>query len=226
MRLAPTLISLALGLALAACGRTPEPAAPVAATPVPEPVAPVATPEPTPVDPAGGTYPAAEAAAMLMSATKPGVEGTLTFTVADGGVRLTGTLSGLGAGATHALHVHEHGRCERPDFASAGAHFNPAGVDHGNREGDGPHHAGDMPNQVAGADGVAVVDLVLDDLTIGDGGPNDIVGKSVVVHEQRDDYRTQPTGDAGGRLACGLISLMRAPPPPGVGPADEPPPTN
>jgi Cu-Zn family superoxide dismutase len=221
MRVVRTVLSCTVALALAGCSRDPAPAEPVAPAVPAAAVEPAPAPAPAPADPAAGSWPAAEAAAMLMAVTEPGVSGTLTFTATDGGVRLTGTIAGLDAGATHALHLHENGRCEKPKFQSAGAHFNPSGAAHGNREGDGPHHAGDIPNQVAGADGVAQVDQMLDGLTIGVGGSMDIVGKSVIVHAQRDDYRTQPSGDAGGAIACGLVSLMRGPPPPGVGPADE-----
>jgi len=78
-----------------------------------------------------------------------------------------------------------------------------------------------MANVTADADGNVAVDRFLDGLTLGDGGPRDVVGKAIVVHAGADDYRTQPGGDAGDRIACGEIALTTAPPPPGVGPADE-----
>jgi Cu-Zn family superoxide dismutase len=154
------------------------------------------------------------------------VGGTLVFDVADGGVRMTGSLSGLAPGSTHALHVHENGLCEPPDFESAGAHLNPDASAHGERIAGVPHHAGDMPNVTAGADGSVAVDQFLDGLTLGDGGPRDVVGKAVVVHADPDDYRSQPAGNAGGRIACGEITLTTPLPPAGVGPADELPPVD
>ncbi|WP_245570648.1 superoxide dismutase family protein [Arenimonas composti] len=162
-------------------------------------------------DAASGTWPAANAAAMLMPGPDVAIDGTLNFDIADGGVRITGTLTGFAPGATHALHVHETGRCEPPKFESAGPHLNPEGAPHGHPD-HGPHHAGDVPNQTADADGSVAVDQVVAGLTIGDGGPTDVVGKAVVVHASADDYESQPAGNAGARIACGVISLMTAPP--------------
>ena len=122
------------------------------------------------------------------------------------------TLAGLQPGATHALHVHEFGDCSAPDATSAGGHFNPGQQPHGDRATGGPHHAGDIPNQTAGDNGEAAVDQALAGLEIASGGANDIVGKGVIVHAQADDYTTQPTGNAGGRIACGVIELVNAPP--------------
>lgn len=139
-----------------------------------------------------------------------GVAGELRFDVDNGGVRVTGSFTGLKPGATHAFHIHEFGNCTAADASSAGGHFNPAAAAHGNREGGGEHHAGDIPNQVAGSDGVAVVDQRLEGLQIG--GDVDIIGRGVIVHADADDYTTQPTGNAGGRIACGVIEADIAAP--------------
>lgn len=163
------------------------------------------------VDAAGSTWPAASAAAMLMSGPDANIDGTLNFDIADGGVHITGTLTGFAPGATHALHVHETGRCDPPGFESAGPHLNPEGAPHGHPD-LGAHHAGDVPNQTADADGSVAVDQVVAGLTIGDGSAYDVVGKAVVVHAGADDYESQPAGNAGARIACGVISLMTAPP--------------
>ena len=201
MRLVPTLLFIGLAAGLAACGHdgsdSTEPVGPTVDGAVDD------DPATLPADDATGAPPA----------------GTLMFEVADGGVRMTGGLTGLDPDATHAMHIHETGDCSAPDFSSAGGHFNPDDAPHGDRAGAGPHHAGDMPNQVADAAGNSRVDRVLDDVTLGSGGADDIIGKAVVVHEKADDYTTQPSGDAGGRIACGVIEAA-TPAPEYLGPAD------
>lgn len=132
------------------------------------------------------------------------VSGRLTIIAVDDGVRITGELGGLGHGATHAIHVHERGDCSAADGSSAGGHFNPVAAAHG-RAGAGPHHLGDMDNLVTNADGVAHVDLHLVGVTLGSGAPNDILGRALVVHGGPDDYTTQPSGNSGPRVACGVI---------------------
>jgi len=134
--------------------------------------------------------------------------GTLTFAPVDGGVRVTGQVSGLPPRSEHGFHVHENGDCSAPDASSAGGHFNPAATAHG-RVGQGEHHAGDSDNITANEDGVATVDTLLQVVTLGDATGTDIIGKAVIVHADADDYTTQPTGNAGGRLACGVISAAR-----------------
>jgi Cu-Zn family superoxide dismutase len=196
-----SLLLLGSALVLSAC----QPAqAPVAeAPPVPAPVeAPAPAPEPAP---GAETQLAASARSTLMPVGDSGVSGELNFDVDDGGVRVTGSFTGLKPGATHAFHIHEFGNCTAADGSSAGGHFNPAAQAHGSREAGGEHHAGDIPNQVAGPDGVAAVDQRLDGLQIGGGGQFDIIGRGVIVHADADDYTTQPTGNAGGRIACGVI---------------------
>jgi Cu-Zn family superoxide dismutase len=202
-----SVLLLGSALALSACQPAP---APVAEAP-PAPAAPVEAPAPTP-PPIAETQAAASARSTLMPVGDSGVGGELHFEVDNGGVRVTGSFTGLKPGATHAFHIHEFGNCTAADASSAGGHFNPALAAHGNREGEGEHHAGDIPNQVAGADGVAPVDQRLDGLQIGGGGEMDILGRGVIVHADADDYTTQPTGNAGGRIACGVIEAdMSAP---------------
>ncbi|MBW8368488.1 MAG: superoxide dismutase family protein [Arenimonas sp.] len=202
MNVLRTALLLGSAIALSAC----QPAeAPVAEAPQ-TPAAPVEAPAP-PVDPApaADTQLAASARATLIPLGESGVGGELVFEVDNGGVRVTGSFTGLEPGATHAFHIHEFGNCTAADGSSAGGHFNPAQAAHGNREGEGEHHAGDIPNQVAGPDGVAAVDQRLDGLQLGGGGELDIIGRGVIVHADPDDYTTQPTGNAGGRIACGVI---------------------
>jgi Cu-Zn family superoxide dismutase len=120
------------------------------------------------------------------------------------GVHFTGEVGGLGANSTHAIHVHEKGDCSAVDASSAGGHFNPTTQPHG-RVGQGPHHGGDMDNIVADARGVARVDVQARGVTLGGGGLTDILGRAVIVHAVADDYTTQPSGNAGARVACGIV---------------------
>lgn len=117
---------------------------------------------------------------------------------------VTGTVSGLKPNQEHGFHVHEKGDCSSADATSAGGHFNPMGQPHGHHAGSA-RHAGDLPNLKADAGGVARVSLHVDVLTIGS-GPADIVGRSVVVHAGPDDYASQPAGNSGARIACGVIA--------------------
>lgn len=206
MRLTHTVLGLATALALAACNK-PEPnQAPEAVT---EPTASTPSSEPATSAPATSEAAMAEAKATLKPTAGNTVAGELSFTAADDGVRVTGTLSGLSPGK-HGFHIHEKGDCSAPDGTSAGGHFNPDGVDHGQISAD-PHHAGDSNNITADADGKATVDQMLSaNVDIGEGDKYDILGKAVIVHEKADDYKTQPTGDAGGRLACGVIEAAAA----------------
>jgi len=129
--------------------------------------------------------------------------GTVTFTQKGDKVTVNAKVSGLTPGG-HGFHVHEKGDCSAPDAMSAGGHFNPTGMPHGD-PGAADHHAGDMPMLQADASGNATVSVELGVITVGS-GPTDIVGKSVIVHKDADDYKTQPTGNSGARVACGVIT--------------------
>ncbi len=193
------LFSIALVTA-AACGSKSKPAA------QPKP-APVAEPAPTPVEPAPAPPPPApkQAKAELAPASKSKVKGTIEFKETDGGVEVTATIEGLKAG-NHAYHVHEKGDCSAPDATSAGGHFNPNSHKHGSPDAE-EHHEGDFGNLTAGKDGKATKTFVMKGITLAD-GPTSIVGKGFIVHEKADDFKTQPTGNAGGRVACGVITLV------------------
>ena len=131
--------------------------------------------------------------------------GKLTLTQESDGVRISGHLTGLPAGP-HAFHIHGVGQCHGPDFKSAGPHFNPFDKKHGTQNKDGPH-AGDLPNFIAKADGTAEIDCVASLVTL-KSGKNSLLGAGgtcLVVHEHPDDEMTDPTGNAGNRLACGVI---------------------
>ena len=132
------------------------------------------------------------------------VRGTVSFVQAGDRVRVTARLSGLKPNAEHGFHVHEKGDCSSGDGMSAGGHFNPAGAPHGDHRAGGARHAGDMPNIRADGSGNANVSFDTSGITIG-GGAADIVGKGLIVHRDPDDYKSQPAGNAGPRLACAVI---------------------
>jgi Cu-Zn family superoxide dismutase len=150
----------------------------------------------------GGGAAGPSAVAELSPTAGNTAHGTVTFTQHGDMVRVSAHLSGLKPGAQHAFHVHEKGDCSSPDGMSAGGHYNPAGAPHGPQS--GPHHAGDMPNVEADAYGNANATFELHGVSIGS-GPADIVGHGVIVHRDPDDYRSQPAGNAGPRIACGVI---------------------
>jgi Cu-Zn family superoxide dismutase len=108
----------------------------------------------------------------------------------------------------HGIHIHEVGLCEKPDFATAGMHFNPSGKHHGFENPQG-FHAGDLPNIVVGTDGKVAVDIIDKAVTLEKGKPNSLLrgqGVSLIIHEKSDDYMTDPAGNSGGRIACGVIN--------------------
>jgi len=132
-----------------------------------------------------------------------GISGTATFTEQDGVVTLVIEISGATPGE-HAFHLHEIGDCSAPDGSSAGGHWNPENVEHG-KWGTEPFHMGDVGNIVVGADGHGSYTMQTSVWSIGTGDSSDIIGHSVIVHAGVDDFKTQPTGAAGGRIGCGVI---------------------
>lgn len=129
--------------------------------------------------------------------------GQVSFTQTPAGVLVAGTVSGLGLGA-HAIHIHAVGSCV-PPFTSAGPHFNPENRHHGFLNPDG-HHMGDMANLLLPAAGkYSFQQLIAGARLTGDDGMLDADGASIVIHGSRDDYATDPSGDSGGRIACGVI---------------------
>ena len=210
--------ALVATLALAACQReeatapattaadTTAPAASTTPAPAAEPPAAVpATDTPRP-DNAGAMATSGTGAVATLGPTEgQTANGRLLLTGDASGIRITGSIVGLAPNAEHGFHVHEKGDCSAADASSAGPHFNPFAAVHGKAE-SGVHHAGDIPNIVSDAQGNATVDVSVPGLTLGDGGPNDAMGKAIIVHEKRDDYATQPSGDSGARIACGTIN--------------------
>lgn len=144
--------------------------------------------------------PAAEA--VLQPTKGNAAAGAVSFTQEGGKVRITALVQGLTPGA-HGFHIHDRGDCSAPDATSAGGHFNPFAKPHGDPARAG-HHAGDLPMLVAGADGQARFEALMDGITL-QSGPANILGRSVIVHAQPDDFTTQPTGNSGARVSCGVI---------------------
>jgi Cu-Zn family superoxide dismutase len=133
--------------------------------------------------------------------------GTLRLEQTRAGVRIAGDLSGLPAG-THGIHLHQVGRCEGPGFTTAGGHFNPAARHHGLDNPAGPH-AGDLPNIVVPESGRASVQLVDDRVTLDSasaGGVFDSDGTALVIHAAADDQQSDPAGNSGARIVCGVVT--------------------
>ena len=182
MKLQPAVVALALSLLASACS-APSPG----------------------VAPAAG--PAADAAAVFVAALRPtqgnSAAGTVWLAQEGPQVVLRGRIGGLKADQQHGFHVHEFGDCSSADATSAGGHLNPGSKPHGPP--DAAHHAGDLPALRADAAGNAEVRMKVEGTLLGSGAA-DIAGKALVVHAAPDDYTTQPTGNSGARIACGVIS--------------------
>jgi Cu-Zn family superoxide dismutase len=129
--------------------------------------------------------------------------GTVDFYQVRNKVLVVANVTGLTPGREHGFHVHEAGDCSSGDGMSTKGHFNPHGKPHGHPS-SGERHAGDLPALKAGKDGRAKLDVTVDIITVRP-GPASIVGKGLIIHADADDYKTQPTGNAGARIACGVI---------------------
>lgn len=145
------------------------------------------------------------AVATLAPTTGNTTAGTVQFTQQGSRVLVSGIVRGLNPYAEHGFHVHEKGDCSSGDGMSTGGHFNPTNAPHG-RHGAGAHHVGDLASLRADEAGVARFSFESDTIRIGS-GVNDVVGRGLIVHRDKDDFTTQPTGNAGPRMACGVIVL-------------------
>jgi Cu-Zn family superoxide dismutase len=185
MRIASTL-SLVAALALAGCAAKP------------------------PIASAAGDAKATEsffgrtkaAVATLSPSATGGALGIVTFATNGSAVDVHVVATGLVPGSVHGFHVHENGNCASADFTSAGGHFNPAKQPHGPQA--GPHHMGDMPSLLADPEGKIDTRFALNGVALG--GTDGYVGHAVILHAGPDDYQTQPTGNSGARLSCGVIA--------------------
>jgi Cu-Zn family superoxide dismutase len=145
-----------------------------------------------------------KAIAVLHSASGSKVTGTITFTTTGDTVQMVADITGLTPGK-HAFHIHEFGDCSAADASSAGSHFNPTKKAHGAPDA-AEHHVGDMGNLEADSSGKAHLELKSNMLKFS--GETSILGRSVIVHEKVDDW-SQPVGNAGGRVACGVIGVAK-----------------
>ncbi len=151
------------------------------------------------------SYPVGPSATAQLVPTKGNaVSGTVTFAKQGNAVLVSGEVRGLAPSKEHGFHVHEKGDCSSGDGLSAGGHFNPLGKAHGAHD-HSEHHAGDLASLKADANGVARFSHVADTLTVGDGA-TDVIGRGLIVHRDPDDFKTQPTGNAGPRLACAVVT--------------------
>ncbi len=151
----------------------------------------------------GGMSAPKDAIAVLVPAAGSNVSGTVRFTATPEGVHVVADINGLTPGA-HGFHVHEKGDLSKPDLTSAGGHFNPEGHHHADRT-DKERHVGDLGNLQAGPDGHASADFI--DPVLQLTGEHSIIGRSVIVHGKADDLKSQPAGDAGPRVAGGVIGI-------------------
>lgn len=146
-----------------------------------------------------------EKAIAVLNPTKGNkTNGIVKFHRVENGIKVTAEIEGLSPGK-HGFHIHEYGDCSTEDGTSAGGHFNPYGLPHG-APSDEKRHVGDLGNITANEKGIAKFEMV--DTLISFIGKNSIIGRAVIVHEGEDDLKTQPTGNAGARLACGVIEIV------------------
>jgi Cu-Zn family superoxide dismutase len=161
--------------------------------------------EPSAPEPADAYGPPARAVAADIRDSSGMTMARATASEVGDSVRVRVEAMGMRPGA-YGAHVHATGRCDRPDFTSAGPHWNPTGQQHGKNNPQGMHK-GDLPNLTVGTDGRGSFEITIAGASIG-GGPNQLLdadGAAVVIHAAADDYRTDPSGNSGGRIACGVL---------------------
>ncbi len=181
------MTSLSCGLALAGCGSdTDQPAAPA----------------PAPAAESRADAVPMTATAMLKTADGKDA-GTVTATEREDGILIAVSAAGMTPGE-HGIHVHMTGKCEGPKFESAGGHWNPSGAKHGLSNPQGQHH-GDMPNLVVASDGSGKMDYTIRETRFAE--MLDADGAALVVHAKADDQKTDPSGDSGDRVACGVFAV-------------------
>ncbi|MGD0711295.1 MAG: superoxide dismutase family protein [Bacteroidales bacterium] len=146
-----------------------------------------------------------KAICILYSTQGNKASGVINFIATDSGIKVTGNIQGLTKGK-HGMHIHECGDCSATDGSSAGGHFNPMGKNHGGPM-DMNRHEGDMGNIMANDSGKAHIEYI--DKMLSFEGDNSIIGRSVIIHKSEDDFKTQPTGNSGARVACGVIGISK-----------------
>ncbi len=153
-----------------------------------------------------GLPPEPMAHAKLEPRSGSNVGGYVTFTEVDGRVLIRGEVTGHTPG-TRAWHIHEKGDCSDPKAMSAGGHFNPRGHKHG-APSDAERHAGDLGNLVFDGSGKAFLGASVSGISVTSDKPDGIIGRALIIHADADDLKTDPTGNAGGRVACGVITSI------------------
>lgn len=148
-----------------------------------------------------------EAVAVMHPTAGNTAQGTVRFVQKGDKVTVIADLTGLAPNSTHGFHVHEFGDCTAPDASSAGGHYNPEGHSHAGPE-TAMRHAGDLGNLKSDAQGKAHLELTVDNLSLC-GPKNPILGRAVIVHAKADDLKSQPTGESGPRIACGVIGIAK-----------------
>ncbi|OGR84995.1 MAG: hypothetical protein A2901_06000 [Elusimicrobia bacterium RIFCSPLOWO2_01_FULL_54_10] len=133
--------------------------------------------------------------------------GVVNFDEIKGHVRVSGKLTGLSANSVHAIHIHDNGDCSGPKAEAAGAHFNPAGKRHGGPNSD-EHHSGDMGNIRTNKQGIAEFSFITTEFSLTGGATSQIINRSMVLHKKEDDLVSQPAGNSGSRIACGIIRII------------------
>ena len=151
--------------------------------------------------------PAKAAIAVIYPASGSTCKGLVKIVQDGSSVKLTADLEGLAPGSKHAFHVHEFGDCSAPDASSAGSHYDPAQTMHHGMPNDKMSHAGDMGNIEADASGKVHFEITLEGASI-NGSQAPVLGRGVIVHANPDDF-SQPVGNAGGRIGCGVIGLAK-----------------
>ncbi|MBV2169154.1 MAG: superoxide dismutase family protein [Bdellovibrio sp.] len=146
-----------------------------------------------------------KAQAVLKAANGSKIKGIIHFSEDGGKMKIETMVEGLKPGP-HGFHLHETGDCSKADFSSAGGHFNPAHSTHGAPGANG-HHAGDFGNLMANNKGKAATSLTVEGLTMKPGADS-IIGKAVIIHQDKDDLKSQPAGNSGPRIACGVIEAL------------------
>lgn len=148
-----------------------------------------------------------QAIAIINPTSGSTVTGMAVFTLTGETVMLSIEIQNTSPGV-HGVHIHENGDCSSPDGKSAGGHWNPTEVAHG-KWGEGEFHLGDIGNITVGDDGTGTIELSTELWEIGTGSIRDVVGKGIIVHADADDFVSQPSGNAGARIGCGVIELAQ-----------------
>lgn len=180
------LLVTSVAVSLAACTHTPKTETTTAAAP-----APVIVPT--------------KAQAVLKAGSGTKIKGIIHFTEEDGKMKIETLVDGLKAGP-HGFHIHETGDCSKADFTSAGGHFNPSHGEHGSMS-SAKKHVGDLGNLIANSKKKANTTIVVEGMTMKPGADS-IIGKAVIIHKDKDDLKSQPAGNAGARIACGVIEAL------------------